>query len=119
MSARVLNAVLCDRLSVNGRANLEGAGSKWSHPPGRICLWVELENLPEAAFGISVRVRRGRWVISETHTELVLAGQSYWQTGFERDDLTELEPKTYAFTVLVNGVPARTIVADFGAKESE
>jgi len=116
MTARVINAVLCDRLNISGRANVLGAGSKWPSPPARICLWVEIENLSEVEFAVSAQIRRGARLIDETHAELVLAGESYWQTGFEWEDLEEFQPKTYSFTVLVDGLPARTIVADFGAR---
>jgi hypothetical protein len=116
MTARVINAVLCDRININGCANLEGAGSKWPSPPARICLWVEIENLPKAEFQVAAQVRRGARLIDETYTELVLAGKPYWQMGFEWEDLEGFQPKTYTFTVLVNGLPARTMIADFGAK---
>lgn len=116
MGTRVINAVLCDHLEIRDRAILAGAGSKWTQPPPRICLWIEIENLSDAEFGLAAQIRRGTRLIEETHTELVLAGESYWQTGFEWEGLEGFQPKTYHFVVLVNGMPARTIVADFGAR---
>jgi hypothetical protein len=118
MEVTILNAVLCERIRGTRRATLDGVGAMWPKPPRALAIWLELLNPSEQAFNVAISIWRGSRFVDETAAELVLAGQRYWQMRFEWREVSQLQHKTYQFLVLVNGFPARTMVADFGSAES-
>lgn len=117
MSAKVINAVLCERITGRERATLESAGLKWRSPPPTLAVWIELSNTTEAEFTVSVQIWRGAKYIDESETEQVLEGRLYWQSKFEFSGTEDLEAKSHRFIVLVNSLPVRTIVTDLGSPE--
>jgi hypothetical protein len=118
MSASVLNTVLCEGVISGKRLTLKGVGSRWRKPPTSIAIWIELRNPSEQPFTVSVELWRGGKFVDDSPIELVLEGKSYWQSWFKWDHQVKLQPKTYQFLVMVNGSPARTMVADFGAPDA-
>jgi hypothetical protein len=114
----VLNTVLCEGVINGRRLTLEGVGSRWGKPPTSVAIWIELRNPSEQPFTISVELWRGGEFVDDSPVELVLEGKSYWQSWFKWDHQVRLQPKTYQFLVMVNGSPARTMVADFGAPDA-
>lgn len=115
MNVSVLNTVVCEQIRVGRRVTLVDVGPKWSSPPTNLAVWIELHNPSERDFSVAVQVWRGRNLLDESPTELVLAGQPHWQTFFQWESLHDFKRKTYTFVVLVDDVRARTIMVDFGA----
>jgi hypothetical protein len=117
MGPSVLNAVLCENILGTEGYSLVNVGLRWHEPPPTLGIWIELSNLSEHPFTVSVQIWRGRELLDQSEEELVLEGKSYWQSRFLFEGTRVLERKTYSFVVLLNGVPRHTIVADFGAVE--
>lgn len=115
MEITVLNAVACEKIRVGRRITLVDVGPRWSHPPSSLGLWIELSNPSERAFQVEVQIWRGKLMLDESPTELVLAGQAHWQAVFQWETMAEYERKTYTIVVLVDGLMSRTITVDFGA----
>jgi hypothetical protein len=92
MEPTILNAVLCERVLGSSRYSLINVGSRWRRPPASVAVWVELANLSERPFDLSVEIWRGRQFIDASHEELVLQGQGYWQTWCLFENTTILEP---------------------------
>ena len=74
-------------------------------------------NPSEREFSVQLQVYRLNELEFASDEELILSGLDRFQKYY-RFVAGSLQAKTYAFRLLLNGVPARTLILDFGAKEA-
>ena len=117
MDPELLNAVICEDVSAESPYILTAPRRSWSEPPYSIGVWVEIENLSEKEFSVGIEIWRGKQMVDHMADELVLPGQSYWQSRFEMELPRSILPKSHAIRVLLNGAIARILKVNFGIPE--
>lgn len=113
----VRNMIACDAISAEEPYTLTSVRFAWSRPPSEFALWCDIGNPSERAFSVQLQVYRLKELVFTSDEELVLSGLEGFQKYY-RFVAGALQVKTYAFRLLLNGVPARTLVLDFGAREA-
>ena len=110
---RLVNAIICEGISVMRPFTLRHVRKHWRSPPQEISVYLEIANPAEAPYDVAFELWRGQ--------ELVAASEVEWipvSTGIEEHTailaFDDLEPKSHTLVVLLNGDPSARIKLDFG-----
>ena len=116
MPLTVVSTVCCENVTGSWPCTLERVRFRWPSPPEEFCVWVLVQNLSGKPFSMRFEMTRVSDLAYSSEDELILKGNTRVER-FARFKGTDLEPKTYRVSIVLNDVVAGNFVVDLGSKE--